>query len=89
LPAGAARAAASTVPPAPHALPAPHAPPASRSADDAQGSTPRGAPSRADLLACLEREEGKVARVARRLGMERTALYRLMERYGIERGSRE
>jgi DNA-binding NtrC family response regulator len=32
-----------------------------------------------------EREEGNVARVARRAGLERTALRRLMERYGIKR----
>jgi transcriptional regulator of acetoin/glycerol metabolism len=38
------------------------------------------------LLACLEREDGKVARAARRLGVDRTALYRLMKSYGIDRG---
>jgi DNA-binding NtrC family response regulator len=50
---------------------------------------PPGVPSRQDVLACLEREEGKVARAARRLGMDRTALYRLMKSYGIDREPRE
>ena len=36
-------------------------------------------------MALLEQEEWNVARVARRVGMERTALYRLMDEYGIER----
>ena len=44
-----------------------------------------GAPSREDIVACLAREEGNVARVARVLGLERTALYRLMKGYGIDR----
>jgi DNA-binding NtrC family response regulator len=64
-------------------------PPAPRAAKDGQSSAPPGAPSRADILGWLDREEGKVARVARRLGMERTALYRLMKSYGIDRESRD
>jgi DNA-binding NtrC family response regulator len=32
----------------------------------------------------MEREDGNVARVARRLRMERTKLYRLMKSYGID-----
>jgi DNA-binding NtrC family response regulator len=40
-------------------------------------------------VACLEREDGKVARVARRLDVGRSALYRLMKSYGIDRESRE
>jgi two-component system nitrogen regulation response regulator GlnG/two-component system response regulator HydG len=64
-------------------------PPTPRTAKDAQGSALLGTPSRADILAWLDREEGKVARVARRLGMERTALYRLMKSYGIDRESRD
>jgi DNA-binding NtrC family response regulator len=39
-------------------------------------------------VAWLKEEKGMMARVARRAGMERTALYRLMERYGIERKGR-
>jgi DNA-binding NtrC family response regulator len=50
---------------------------------------PSGVPSKEDVLACLEREEWNVARAARRLGMERTALYRLMKSYGIDREPRE
>jgi DNA-binding NtrC family response regulator len=65
------------------------APPAPRAAKDAPGSTPQAAPSRADILAWLKSEEGNVARVARRLGMERTALYRLMKSYGIDPKSSE
>jgi DNA-binding NtrC family response regulator len=76
LPAGATGAAPST---------APHAPP--RVAKAAPSSAPPGTPSREEVLACMEREDGKVARVARRLGMERRALYRLMAKYGIERES--
>jgi transcriptional regulator with AAA-type ATPase domain len=60
------------------------APPARRAARAAQGSAAQGTPSREDILAEMEREEWKVARVARRFGMERTALYRLMKSYGIE-----
>jgi DNA-binding NtrC family response regulator len=44
-----------------------------------------GVPSREDVLACLEREDWNVARAARRLGIHRNALIRLMEKYGIER----
>jgi DNA-binding NtrC family response regulator len=73
----------------PTGTPTTSVPPAPRAAPDAQGSAPPGAPSREDILAWLTREEGKVARVARRLGMERTALYRLMKSYGIERESRD
>jgi DNA-binding NtrC family response regulator len=76
LPAGASGTAPSTAPPAPP-----------RAAKEAQSSAPPGVPSREDLVACMEREEGNVARVARRLGMERTALYRLLAKYGIERES--
>jgi transcriptional regulator of acetoin/glycerol metabolism len=54
----------------------------------AQSDPPRGPPGREELVALLEQEEWNVARVARRTGMERTALYRLMERYGIERKGR-
>jgi DNA-binding NtrC family response regulator len=61
-----------------------NAPPAPRAAGDASGSAPPGVPSRADILAFMEREDGNVARVARRLRMERTKLYRLMKSYGID-----
>ncbi len=54
----------------------------------AQKDAPRGSLSREELVAFLEQEEWVVARVARRVGMERTAVYRLMERYGIERKGR-
>jgi DNA-binding NtrC family response regulator len=76
LPAGATGAAPSTAPPAPP-----------RAVKEAQSAAPPGTPSREEVLACMEREDGKVARVARRLGMERRALYRLMAKYGIERES--
>ena len=71
----------------PKGAPATSVPPPPRAAPDAQSSAPPGAPSREDILAWSGREEGKVARVARRLGMERTALYRLMKSYGIDRES--
>jgi DNA-binding NtrC family response regulator len=63
-------------------------PPAPRPAKTAPGSAPpSGTPSREDIVELLRREDGNVARVARRLGIERTKLYRLMEEYGIKRGS--
>jgi DNA-binding NtrC family response regulator len=46
---------------------------------------PGGVPSREELLACLEREDWNVARVARRLGISRDAVNRLIKKYGIER----
>ena len=64
--------------------PEPPASPAARPGRDS--ARPPGAPSREDIMACLEREDGKVARAARRLGVDRTALYRLMKSYGIDRG---
>ncbi len=59
------------------------------SAAPSQSDPPPGSLGREELVAWLEQEEGNVARVARRTGIERTALYRLMERYGIERKGRE
>jgi DNA-binding NtrC family response regulator len=58
------------------------------SAAPSQSDPPPGSLGREELVAWLEQEEGNVARVARRTGIERTALYRLMERYGIERKGR-
>ena len=46
-----------------------------------------GAPSKPDLEALLQREGWNVARAARALDLSRGALYRLMEGYGIERGT--
>jgi DNA-binding NtrC family response regulator len=60
----------------------------SGAAAPAQSDPHRVSLSREDLVAWLEEEEWVVARVARRLGMERTAVYRLMDRYGIERKGR-
>ncbi len=57
-------------------------------APSGKNGTP-GDPSREDVLACLKEAEGKVAGAARRLGVERTALYRLLKEYGIDRESRE
>jgi DNA-binding NtrC family response regulator len=66
--------------------------PAQRGAGGAKGAQGDGAaagePGREELVAWLKEEKGMMARVARRAGMERTALYRLMERYGIERKGR-
>jgi transcriptional regulator of acetoin/glycerol metabolism len=58
------------------------------SAGPSQSDPPPGSLGREELVAWLEQEEGNVARVSRRTGIERTALYRLMERYGIERKGR-
>ena len=66
--------------------------PAQRGAGGAKGAqggaAAAGEPGREELVAWLKEEKGMMARVARRAGMERTALYRLMERYGIERKGR-
>ena len=65
---------------------APAVKPAGRGANGVQGdAAPAGSMGREELVAWLEKEEGNVARVARRTGMKRTALYRLMERFGIKR----
>jgi DNA-binding NtrC family response regulator len=65
---------------------APAAQPAGRGANGAQGhAAPPDSLGPEELLALLEKEEWNIARVARRAKMERTALYRLMERYGIKR----
>jgi two-component system nitrogen regulation response regulator GlnG/two-component system response regulator HydG len=67
--------------------------PGQRGAGGAKGAqgdaAAAGMPTREELVALLEQERGRVSDVARRLGMERTALYRLMERYGIKKGGRE
>ena len=67
----------------------PPEPAAAGAAQSVRDSARPGVPSREDIVACLEREDGKVARVARRLDVDRTALYRLMKGYGIDRESRE
>jgi len=65
---------------------APSARPAGRDASGVKAdAAPRGSLGREELVALLEQEEWNVARVARRAGMERTALRRLMESYGIKR----
>jgi len=66
--------------------------PAQRGAGGAKGAqggaAAAGEPGREELVKWLEEEKGMMARVARRAGMERTAVYRLMERYGIDRKGR-
>jgi len=64
---------------------APAVQPAGREANGAQADAPPGSLGREELVAWLEKEEGNVARVARRTGLKRATLYRLMERYGIKR----
>jgi transcriptional regulator of acetoin/glycerol metabolism len=44
-----------------------------------------GAPSKGEIVACLAREGGNVSRVAKRLGLHRNVVYRLMREYGIKR----
>ena len=46
-------------------------------------------PSKEQIVARLELERGNVARAARALGLERSALYRRMQRYGIAREESE
>jgi two-component system nitrogen regulation response regulator GlnG/two-component system response regulator HydG len=43
------------------------------------------APSKEEIVACLAREGGNVSRVAKRLGLHRNIVYRLMREYGIKR----
>ena len=63
---------------------------AGRAVKGAQGdASPADSLGREELVAWLEQDEWNIARVARRAGMERTALYRLMERLGIKREGRE
>jgi DNA-binding NtrC family response regulator len=69
-----AEVATSTEPPA---APAPTAP--------TVGQAAPGLITKEQLVACLDRERGNVARVARVLRISRSAVYRLMESYGIER----
>jgi two-component system nitrogen regulation response regulator GlnG/two-component system response regulator HydG len=60
-----------------------------RGAKGAQGdAAAAGEPGRETLVAWLKQEGGNVTRVAQRAGVQRRALYRLMERYGIKGGSR-
>jgi two-component system response regulator AtoC len=60
-----------------------------RGAKGAQGdAAAEGEPGRETLVAWLKQEGGNVTRVAQRAGVQRRALYRLMERYGIKGGSR-
>ncbi|MGH7297516.1 MAG: sigma 54-interacting transcriptional regulator [Polyangiaceae bacterium] len=90
LPATATGATATKAAPTKAATTAKTATPLERSPrDGAQDSGRPGTPSKEEILACLEREEGKVARAARRLGVDRNALYRLMKSYGIDRGPQE
>ena len=42
-------------------------------------------PSKAELVALLQQEGGSVIRVAERLGLDRSAVYRLMKSYGIKK----
>jgi two-component system response regulator AtoC len=65
----------------------PPAAPAARVEREPRGQAAQGPgdPSREQVVACLERERGNVARAARGLGLQRNKLYRLMESYGIER----
>ena len=65
----------------------PPAAPAARVEREPRGQAPPapGDPSKEQVVECLERERGNVARAARGLGLQRNKLYRLMESYGIER----
>jgi len=54
--------------------------------EEANGYMRPGSPSKAELVACLDRERGNVSRVGRALGLHRNAVYRLMESYGIKKG---
>jgi DNA-binding NtrC family response regulator len=53
--------------------------------EEVNGYVPPGSPSKAELLACLDRERGSISRVARVLGVHRNAVYRLMASYGIKK----
>ena len=70
---------------APGAPPKGFSSPVAGSAPGVPGSARSGVPTREEILACLKQYEGNVALVARRLGIERKKLYRLMKKYGIER----
>ncbi len=65
--------------------PAPAVQPAGPGANGAQGDAAPGSLTREELVALLERHGWNVTRAARRAGIERTALYRLMDQYRIKR----
>jgi transcriptional regulator of acetoin/glycerol metabolism len=50
-----------------------------------QDRGPADAPSKEEIVACLAREGGNISGVARRLGVHRNVVYRLMGEYGIKR----
>jgi DNA-binding NtrC family response regulator len=66
---------------------APSTKPRTASADESEPAEDGGKPgvrTREEVMAALARAGGNVARAARFLGIHRKALYRLMEKYGIE-----
>jgi len=84
--AGSAVPSSASSPPAPGSVP-----PSAGSVPPSASSVPRsargrqGPPPRAELLAALKEEEGNLAGVARRFGVERPTVYRWMEALGITR----
>jgi two-component system nitrogen regulation response regulator GlnG/two-component system response regulator HydG len=60
-------------------------PPPAPAPEQAQGRAEGEPPSKAELLSLLEQEEWNASRVARRLGVDRKVVNRLMEKYGIRR----
>jgi len=65
---------------APSAAPPGRTPPPSTQPPEQADSD---SPSKEQILARLEMERGNVTRAAKALGLERSALYRRMRRYGI------
>jgi DNA-binding NtrC family response regulator len=61
----------------------PPEPPEEEGETEDRGGT--AAPSKEEIVACLAREGGNVSRVAKRLGVHRNVVYRLMREYGIKR----
>ncbi len=60
-----------------------------RAAPRGRSAAPRGKPGQEELLALLKQERWNVTRVAEIVGMQRSALHRLMKSYGLEREGRE
>ena len=56
---------------------------------EAQGRGRADTPDKEEVVECLAAEGGNVSRAAKRLGVHRNVLYRLMREYGIERGDGE
>lgn len=59
-----------------------------RATPQGRSAAPRGKPGQEELLALLKQERWNVTRVAEILGMQRSALHRLMKSYGLEREGR-